>query len=306
MKKIIGILFTVALLVLLPQATMEQAQAQSADDTIETGVYIGDVDVSGLTEAEAVEKVQEYIARIGQAEITLNAMNDNSLTVSADEIGLVWTNADVVTEAVKIGKSGNIVERYKTLKDLEHENMVLPLTFAVDRQAVATIIQEECEEFNVEAVDATLKREDGQFIIEPGQTSVVINEAASADAVVAFMTEEWNHEDASIDLIVETEEPRGTEEELSKVTDLLGTFTTSFSSSGANRSGNVANGCRLIDGATLYPGDEFSVYEAISPLLKKTAIIWQAPIQAVLWLILWAEGSVRYPRPFIMRYCVQS
>lgn len=269
MKKFIGILFTVVLLVLLPQATMEQVQAKSTDDRIETGVYIGNVDVSGLTEAEAVQKVQEYIDEIGQAEITLNAMNDNSLTVSADEIGLTWTNADVVTEAVKIGKSGNIVERYKILQDLEHENLVLPLTFAVDRQAVATIIQEECEEFNVEAVDATLKREDGQFVIEPGQTGVVINEEASADAVVAFMTEEWNYEDATIDLIVETEEPRGTEEELSKVTDLLGTFTTSYSSSGANRSGNVANGCRLIDGATLYPGDEFSVYEAISPFTEE-------------------------------------
>lgn len=268
MKKFIGILFTVVLLVLLPQATMEQVQAQSTDDRIETGVYIGNVDVSGLTEAEAVQKVQEYIDEIGQAEITLNAMNDNSLTVSADEIGLTWTNADVVAEAVKIGKSGNIVERYKILQDLEHENLVLPLTFAVDRQAVATIIQEECEEFNVEAVDATLKREDGQFVIEPGQTGVVINEEASADAVVAFMTEEWDHTDAAIDLIVETEEPRGTEEELSKVTDLLGTFTTSFSSSGANRSGNVSNGCRLINGATLYPGDEFSVYEAISPFTE--------------------------------------
>lgn len=49
---------------------------------------------------------------------------------------------------------------------------------------------------------------------------------------------------------------------------MLGSYTTSYSSSGANRSGNVANGCRLIDGATLYPGDEFSVYEAISPFTE--------------------------------------
>lgn len=269
MKKFTGVLFAIALLVLFLGPASMQVQAQNTEDeTIETGVYIGDVDVSGLTEKEAANKVQEYINQIGGARITLNAMNDNSHTVSANEIGLMWTNADVVAEAVKIGKSGNMVERYKILKDLEHENKVLPLTFAVDRQALINIIHEECEEFNVEAVDATLKRVDGEFVIEPGQTGVVINEEASADLVIQFMTEEWDFADASVDLVVETEEPRGTEEELSKVKDVLGSYTTSYSTSGANRSGNVANGCRLIDGATLYPGDEFSVYEAISPFTE--------------------------------------
>lgn len=268
MKKFISILFAVSVLVLLPCMISEQAYAKSADNTIENGVYIDSVDVSGLTEEEAFQKVQEYINEIGQAEITLNAMNDNSHTVCAEDIGLTWTNADVVTQALAIGKSGNVVERYKVLKDLEHENVVLPLTFAVDKQAIENIIREECEEFNVQAVDATLKRVDGEFVIEEGQTGVVIDEEASAEMVVTFMTEEWDYQDAVIDLVVEIDEPRGTVEELSQVTDLLGSFTTSYSTSGANRSGNVANGCSLIDGTTLYPGDEFSVYEAISPFTE--------------------------------------
>lgn len=269
MKKFKGILFVAVVFTLLFGMIPLQVQAQNTgDETIETGIFIGNVDVSGLTEEEAAEKVQEYIDQIGGSQITLNAMNDNSYTVSANEIGLMWTNADIVAEAVKIGKSGNIVERYKILKDLEHEKMILPLTFAVDRQALVSIIHEECEEFNVEAVDATLKRVDGEFQIEPGQTGVVINEEASADKVITFITEEWDFEDVSVDLVVETQEPRGTEEELSKVTDLLGSYTTSYSSSGSSRSGNVANGCRLIDGVTLYPGDEFSVYEAISPFTE--------------------------------------
>ncbi|WP_300891820.1 peptidoglycan binding domain-containing protein, partial [uncultured Clostridium sp.] len=171
MKKFTGVLFAVVVLVLVLGRASIRVQAQNTDDeTIETGIYIGNVDVSGLTEEEAARKIQEYIDQIGEAEITLNAMNDNSHTVSANEIGLMWTNADVVAEAVKIGKSGNMVERYKILKDLEHENIVLPLNFTVDRQALVNIIHEECEEFNVDAVDATLKRVDGEFVIEKGQT----------------------------------------------------------------------------------------------------------------------------------------
>lgn len=269
MKKIIGIFAVVFVLALVPVLYNVKAETNGqTQNTIENGIYIGEVDVSGLTEAEAAAKVQEYIDQIGQAQIQLHAMNDNYYTVSADDIGLTWTNADVVTQAVEVGKKGNLVDRYKILKDLEHENLTLPLTFVVDRQSILTIIEEECQEYNVPAIDATLTRENGEFVIEPGQTGVKINNEASADAVVAFMTEQWDYKDAVVDLVVEVDEPRGTEEELSQVKDVLGSFTTSYSTSNANRSGNVANGCRLVDGALLYPGDEFSVYEAISPFTE--------------------------------------
>lgn len=268
MKKIIGILFSVAVFALVFGAVIRPVQAEETDDRIENGIYIGNVDVSGLTEAEAMEKVQAYIDEIGQAEITLNAMNNNSHVICAEEIGLTWINADVVNQAAEVGKSGNFVQRYKALKDLEHENLVLPLEFTVDTQAVQSIIEEECAAYNVEAVDATLKREDGKFVIEPGITGVVIDEAASAQVITEFITTEWDHQNATIDLVVTTDEPRGTEEELSQLTDLLGTFTTSYKTSGSNRSGNVANGCRLINGTTMYPGDEMSVYEMISPFTE--------------------------------------
>ena len=47
-----------------------------------------------------------------------------------------------------------------------------------------------------------------------------------------------------------------------------GPFTTSYSTSGGARSANVANGCRLLDGITMYPGDEISALEAITPFTE--------------------------------------
>ena len=80
--------------------------------------------------------------------------------------------------------------------------------------------------------------------------------AGVTSSTVTFLTQK---------LVVEVEEPRGSAEELAKVKDVLGTFTTSYSSSNSNRSANVANGCELINGTLLYPGDEFSTYEAVAP-----------------------------------------
>ena len=50
-------------------------------------------------------------------------------------------------------------------------------------------------------------------------------------------------------------EPRGSEEELGKVKDLLGGFHTSYGTSSAGRAKNVQNGASKINGSVIYPGD---------------------------------------------------
>lgn len=78
----------------------------------------------------------------------------------------------------------------------------------------------------------------------------------------------WDGSDASIDLVCELDQPRGSEEDFAKVKDILGTFTTSYSSSGANRSKNVANGVEKINGTILYPGETMSVYALTNPFTE--------------------------------------
>jgi vancomycin resistance protein YoaR len=93
----------------------------------------------------------------------------------------------------------------------------------------------------------------------------VIDVQASTDATYDYLTENFGGNACDIDLVVVVDEPKGNAEDLSKVKDVLGTFTTSYSTSGSSRSANVANGCSLINGTTLYPGEEFSAYETVSP-----------------------------------------
>ena len=69
--------------------------------------------------------------------------------------------------------------RYKAVKDLEHENKVYDIQFSFDQEAIASLIENDCAEYNVEAVDAHLTRVDGEFVIEEGQTGVVIDNSAS-------------------------------------------------------------------------------------------------------------------------------
>lgn len=73
-------------------------------------------------------------------------------------------------------------------------------------------------------MDATLKREGGSFRIVDGQTGIVLDADSSITLITDFIENEWDHTNGSLDLPVETDYPRGTAEELSKVKDVLGTF----------------------------------------------------------------------------------
>ena len=65
------------------------------------------------------------------------------------------------------------------------------------------------------------------------------------------------------------DKPEHTKAELSTIKDVLGTFTTSYAGSPEGRCANVENGAALINGTVLYPGDEMSVYETVSPFTKE-------------------------------------
>ena len=269
MKKWIWTLALVCTLGIAALAAGMHSKAQARpDDTILEGVYAGEISLSGMTREEARTAVQSYVDSLGSSSIVLHVMDGNTVSVTAAELGLGCGNPDLVEDAVNLGKTGKVVVRYKALKDLEHQNKVYDIAFSFDKEAIASVVENKCDAFNVEAVDAHLKRVDGSFVIEEGQTGIVVDNTASENAIYEYLTTQWKGGDGAVDLAVTEEVPKGNAEELSKVKDVLGTFTTSFSSSGRDRSATVTNGCNLINGATILPGETFSTYEAVSPFTE--------------------------------------
>lgn len=236
-------------------------------DVMADGIFIDEVDMSGMTISEAVDAIDAYIEGKTGSRITLN-INDNQVEVTAGDMGLSCGNAQVVEEAFEYGKEGNIVQRYKIMKDLQAEPHTFDLEFDISDEKIRSIIEEQCTVFDVKATDATVKKSGNGFEITPGVTGVKLDVEASISKVTEFMRSEWGGSDEVIDLVCELDEPRGTEEDFAKVKDVLGTFTTSFQSSGANRTKNVTNGVGKINGTILYPGDVFSVYEVTHPFTE--------------------------------------
>lgn len=234
-------------------------------DTVRKGIFAGSVDLSGLGREEAEGAVRAYVEGLKATQITLQTAGDVQITVTAGEFGLDWANTDLVTEALGTGKSGNVIERYKIMKDLEHENLVLPIELSFDPARIRAVVEEKCTGYDQEATSWDLKREDGEFKIKEGKSGYALDIEASADKIEKFLSEEWNQEACVLPLEIKEEKPKGSREELESVKDVLGTFTTYYYDSDAGRAANIATGSSHIDGTLLYPGEEFSTCDAVMP-----------------------------------------
>lgn len=263
-KSKIMILSAFALTVCIAAGGAAHLRAEE-EDKIADGVYIGSIDVGGMTEQEARAAINAYVEGADAAVFTL-AVGQKSIEVSAAEMGVSVSDMDVVQEAMDVGRVGNIIKRYKDKKDLEHGNKVISMDLAVDRAAVTAILEEKAEKLNQEAVNNGLIREDGEFKIIEGEEGIEVNVSDSIEAIEEYISTSWDGTDDRIELAAQIVEPQGTKEELSKVQDLLGSYTTNYNDSGSNRCTNISIAASKIDGTVLYPGEEFSVGEAISPL----------------------------------------
>lgn len=268
MKKIVKRGCFGVLLVVLTLMFGMTVQAQGTE-TIKTGIYADGIDLSGKTRTEATAAIEAYVEELKSVEITLLAAADNEVKITAGDLGITWENRGLVTEALELGTHGNVIQRYKMLKDLEHDNYTFELVFDFDIEAINNVLAEKCAKYDRKAINMSLKRENDTFQVVEGQTGYLLDVETSIDLVYDYLTGEWNHQACSIPLDIMVDEPRGSAEELAAVTDIIGSFTTSYTSSGTARSANVENGSNLINGTTLYPGEEFSTYESVAPFSER-------------------------------------
>lgn len=239
-----------------------------ADNTIWPGISIGGINISGMTVDEANAAVNSYIAGISGENVTFVVADGNKVTTTYGDLGIYWANSDIISNSFADALKGNVIERYKAKKDIEISGLSLELDVAFDNSMVEMFINSECKKYDASVANASITRENGEFVITGGEPG----EAVSLSGALALISDELYSDYVNgvteVTLPLTTSDLSATLEQLSQVNDLLGTYTTSFSTSGTNRANNVINGCSKLNGIVLLPGEELSAYQTISPFTQ--------------------------------------
>ena len=143
-------------------------------DVIKSGVRIESIDVSDLTEEEANTKVKAYVKEKTNVPVKID-VNGTEVKTNLSDLGYKWTNKSVIEEAVGVGKSGNVIKRYKDGLDLKNKGIELKLEFGIEEKNMKDNLKKICDSYNVEAKNASLKLTSSGFEVIPEQDGVVID-----------------------------------------------------------------------------------------------------------------------------------
>ena len=270
---VIAVILVVTLvlsMVLSAAASGTESSAGSGSRTVKSGITLNGTDISGWTGEQVEEMVESLLDQMRSAVITIQGSDEEqTVTVSANNLGLTWSNETIVDEILSYGNGANIIARYKQEKDLEQygADFEIEIDFSEDR--IRTFIENNCLTWNEEAVEPTMTRSNGSFVYTEGSDGMVVNEDASVNRIYTYLTTEWDGTDTTIELDMEIDEPSTTVEELQSLTAVLGTYTTHYSTSNTARAANIVNATAMIDGISLAPGESFSTLDIITPFTEE-------------------------------------
>ena len=266
MKKRIGIAAGIVIVLALLAAGVfmylnSAINSKLTEGKIMDGVECDGVDLGGMTKAEAEKALEKHISGLHKGNMTFT-VDDKKVEVSLETLGAAPNAKKTAQEAYDIGRTGSIFKKYSDVNKEKHE-------VAVYRTYDESIFKKQMKKATADIItapeNASVKRENGEFTVTKEKSGYTLNVDDSFDkfkeAVDAGRTK--------CELVVTKKKAEYTTKDVEKIKDVMGTYTTNYSSSAYGRKVNVANGAKKINGTVIYPGETFSVYKQVSPFTKE-------------------------------------
>ena len=234
------------------------------ENVICNNIFIDGIDVSGMTADEVQTAIEKNTKNLDSVKMNLVA-DSVSTKVALSELGFRVQNIDkVIEKALEYGKEGSVWERYSEIKALKNEKKEFVIAYTVEPNLVKQVLEEKMPALEKQGKDATIKLENGKFVITDEVEGSVIDAEKSIKEIENYLNNDWNRKSGRIQLVVTTGKPKITKEDLMKIQDVLGKYTTNCGT-GGGRVQNIITGTGLINGSVIMPGEVFSADAAMRP-----------------------------------------
>lgn len=232
------------------------------DNKIYSGVDIENIDVSGLTVDEAVEKLtDEFQTKILDKKLSV-VIDGTENIISYSEIDPSYNISEIVTEAYNYGKEFGVFGKYKAIKGRTEKSF--DLSFSFDEEKLSDIENKLASEVNKSATDAKIVILNGNTSITPEKQGQELN-LENLDATLKETISGDLKGNEKIDVSTEKVDAKVKSSDLGKIDGIIGTYTSNYSTSAAGRAENIEIATRKINGTLLMPGDTFSFNEVVGP-----------------------------------------
>lgn len=256
-KIIISIVIVLAIIIgsIVAYIVSIQKKVEEWNDKIYPNVYVENVNLSGMTKEKAIEVLEKDVKEPVEHKTIKVQAADKSIEIKYSDLSPEYNIDETVNEAMNYGKDLNLFEKNNLINGKDKKE--LNLDFKYDESKLTDYEKKLTEMVNQNAKNATISINGSNISVIEGEDGRAIEE----DKMVSLVKEAINanpEDNSVVEVPVEVTKPKITKEMLSKIDGVIGSFTTSYTSSDANRSANVEIAAKTVNGTILMPGDTFS------------------------------------------------
>lgn len=231
-------------------------------DLIQSNVFIDNIDVSGLTKPQAVQKIttlktlDELSLRYGK----------NTWDIPASDFDFVYNIEDSVNKAYLVARSNDFFENYFDIIFLKlGERKDIELTNSYDMSKIEKFVDKIAKELNSKPVEAKITAEKGNVNVIAGRDGKTLQkDTLMKEIEVAF--------DDSLSSVVEVDIPFAVKSPklkystLKNINGLIASYETRYSTLEYERSHNIENAANILDKQLLMPGQEVSFMKSVGDI----------------------------------------
>lgn len=246
-------------------------------DTIYNGVTIENIDMGGLSIAEARQRIQTHFDENVSTKTIQLKYGDKVWALPAQEIGYALNYIKAANEAYNVGREGRYFERFNKIISLYKQPENILLIPSYEHVKVEKTLLDIKKSIDKPATNAKIIRQGGKFYITPEITGQMMDLEKTNQLIAEAIHSHKYDREVVIQLPVEIQSPKITSESLGYINDLLGTYTTQFNGSNKNRSQNITLASQSINGTVLMPSDIFSFNDIVGPRSRQRGYL-DAPV----------------------------
>ena len=245
--------------------TVPAFPAFAGEDTIPEGVTVGGKDLSGADEKSASDILDGYLDEIRSSEISLTLDGDVKTTVTLEEAGIEVNKEELIKKAMEVGSSGNVLERYRELKEAEVKGLELTPEFTYDSEKLKSVVSERLEALNCEPEKAAIEIVDDKPVVKLSRDGVKVDTDATVKALEEELKDPAGADGISVPITAEITKAEDSDIDYSAIQDCLGTYTTVMGYYMENRVKNIINAAAKINGVVVKPGETFGLNGYLEP-----------------------------------------
>ena len=198
------------------------------------------------------------------------------LTVIVIQILLRYTisryDPDVIISGVYVGEtdvSGMTREQAKEAAETNDNQKIFPVEYQVTEEGARQTLEARLNSLLKAPVNARLTQSGEKTVVLEDTPGEKLDITATVANINQLIGGEWDKRGGAVQAETAVREADITVEQLSEITDVLGTFSTWYGDSSDGRKANVESGARHLDGMLVKPGEEVSVHDVTAPYTEE-------------------------------------